>query len=318
VAQNAKTLLSNGPDGKRDGSLSLLDQAWADFYLSRQALRCTPRTLEHYRYTAGQFVRWLASEGIHDPKPITARLVRSYLERFADRADTTQHAQARGVKTFVLFLAREGYIEQAPRVDLPRLGRPKLPVLDAAELARVLACCELSRDRALVLFLADTGTRLAETVALTWGDVDLVTGQVSIRAGKGRKARLVVCGSEARRAMLAWRRDWTRERGQPPEPADPLWLAVGDRHHGRPLGRSGVRLVMVRLSQASGIHVTAHALRRTFATLALRAGMPVPHLQALLGHTTVAMVMRYVTLTADDLQAAQAAHSPVDAALGRR
>jgi hypothetical protein len=32
-----------------------------DFYLSRQTLRRSAATLEHYRYSAGEFVSWLES-----------------------------------------------------------------------------------------------------------------------------------------------------------------------------------------------------------------------------------------------------------------
>ena len=34
------------------------------FLLDREASRCTPKTLTHYRYTVGSFVTWLQEHGI--------------------------------------------------------------------------------------------------------------------------------------------------------------------------------------------------------------------------------------------------------------
>lgn len=69
---------------------------------------------------------------------------------------------------------------------------------------------------------------------------------------------------------------------------------------------------MVRLSDTSGLKVTAHALRHTFATLSLRSGMSPLHLQGLLGHADLTMVRRYVQMVEDDLVTAHEKHGPVD------
>jgi integrase/recombinase XerC len=50
-----------------------------------------------------------------------------------------------------------------------------------------------------------------------------------------------------------------------------------------------------------GIHVNPHKFRHTFATRALSAGVNVMALQKALGHTTLAMVSRYVHYQADDV-----------------
>ena len=36
-----------------------LEASYQAFLLDREASRCTPKTLEHYRYTVGSFVEWL-------------------------------------------------------------------------------------------------------------------------------------------------------------------------------------------------------------------------------------------------------------------
>ena len=74
----------------------------------------------------------------------------------------------------------------------------------------------------------------------------------------------------------------------------------------------GLRSVLLRIGDRAGIKVTPHALRRTFATLSLRAGMNLIQLQALLGHSSIDMTRRYVELLDEDLLEAHKEHRPVD------
>ena len=75
---------------------------------------------------------------------------------------------------------------------------------------------------------------------------------------------------------------------------------------------NGLRSILLRLSKKSGLHITPHSLRRTFATLALRAGMNPLHLQGLLGHTTLEMTRKYIQMVDDDLIKAHNEFSPID------
>jgi len=78
------------------------------------------------------------------------------------------------------------------------------------------------------------------------------------------------------------------------------------------LKASGLRMVLRRLSDRAGVMVTAHMLRRTFATLSLRAGLNPLHLQALMGHASLDMTRHYIRLVDEDLQSAHEQHGPAD------
>jgi len=84
-------------------SVALTD-AYTDFILSRQAMNCTPATLEFYKHTAGAFLSWIESQGVTQPEGVTARYVRQYLAPLLanGRKDTTLHANARAIRTLLM------------------------------------------------------------------------------------------------------------------------------------------------------------------------------------------------------------------------
>lgn len=75
---------------------------------------------------------------------------------------------------------------------------------------------------------------------------------------------------------------------------------------------SGFLQIFKRLKRKTGITVNPHALRRTFVILSLRAGIDPLHLQALLGHARLDMVMYYAQMVDDDLLQAHRTYSPID------
>ena len=278
----------------------VLIDAYTDFILSRQAMNCAPSTLAFYRQTAGAFLSWCETQGITQPQEVTARIVRQYLAGMQGKADRTRHAYARAIKTLLRFWHREKYIPEAVTFDMPKIAKKRLPVLNAEQLKQVIQACNI-RDKAIVLFMADSGLRNSEVCALNWDDVNMQTGTVVVKNGKGGKARISRIGAKARRALLAYRRTLTDREG----------VLFQSRTGGRLQG-NGLRLMFRRLSIETGIHVTAHAMRRTFTILSLRAGMSPIHLQGLGGWADLEMVSYYASLEDEDLLDAHSKHSPVD------
>ncbi len=285
-------------------SVALTD-AYTDFILSRQAMQCSAATLDFYKYTAGKFLLWLEQCGITSPHEIHARHVREFLAQLTGngKSDNTVHDNARAIKTLLRFWNVENYIPSPIVFTMPKVAKKRLPCLTADELSKVIAACLNIRDKAITLFMADSGLRRSEVVALNWRDVDMTNGLVAVRRGKGGKARSAVIGASTRRALLAYRRTLEDVSDNAP-----LFQARG----GIRFTGWGLMLVFCRLSKRTGIHVTPHALRRTFVILSLRADMDVLHLQAMLGHSSLEMVQHYAQMVDDDLLQAHKAHSPID------
>lgn len=285
-------------------SASLRD-AYSDFVLSHQAAQYSPATHNYYKFTTGKFIEWLESNGVTSPQEVTPRLVRQYLGELSAQGKGAPmvYAHARTIRTLMRFWQREKYTTEAASFDMPRQGERRLPVLSAAQVELVLAACDNLRDRLLVLFLVDTGLRREEVCALNWGDIDFSTGQVVVRRGKGGKARVAVCGARVRRDLLRYRRTLRNAAD-----SAPVFQARG----GIRFKGAGLLRIFQRLTKKTGLKVSPHVCRRTFATLSALAGMPVPLLQAMLGHSDLTMTLRYIRLAPGDLLEAHRVHSPID------
>jgi integrase/recombinase XerD len=281
--------------------------AWQDFILSRRTICSSEKTIKWYEHTAGQFACWLADRGITDPLAIRALHVRMYLEEFkaGGASENYVHSHARAVKTLLRFLHEEKYTPELIKFTMPPLSKQRLPYLKADEVLKVIQHCENPRDKAIILLMVDTGIRRTELVDLNWEDIDLKTGVVTIQRGKGGQTRSVVIGAATRRAVFAYARTIVHRTDAP----------LFQTRHGTRIQVNGLRSLLLRISERSGIHIAPHALRRTFATLALKAGMNPLHLQGLLGHSSLEMTRRYVQMMDEDLVEAHRMYGPVDHAL---
>ena len=139
--------------------------------------------------------------------------------------------------------------------------------------------------------------RAGDLVALTIDDVNIDTGEVWVRSGKGQKQRTCYIGR------------------QNPQTTETIclqpWHGVGRgtavclENTGESLTVSGIVQMMKRLSQRSSVrNCTAHTFRRTFALTCLRNGMNIYVLARLMGHSDITVLRQYLALAEVDLQKA--------------
>lgn len=282
------------------------------FLLDGRARSLSPKTLDFYAAELRAFLRYLDGAGIVSPAGIGAGDVRAYLAKSAEHRNAGGvNCAYRVIKTWLRWVWAERELTtpcpiakiKAPRVSAEPLEPPALDDIRA-----MVAVCERShsgdRDRALLLFMLDTGARAGEVLALNIGDVDAKSGAVVIRRGKGGKGRTVFMGARARRELLRYLRH--REAAGP---ADALWATL----EGGRLRYPGLRTIIRRRSEHAGVPTPAiHGFRRAFALLSLRNGMDVYSLQRLMGHASLVILRRYLAQTEGDLQTAHEAASPAD------
>lgn len=297
--------------------LNPLDLHYQSFLLDRQAKRCTSKTLTHYTYTLGTFVRWLQAQRVSSPEEITSNHIRAYLVDLQVRGlrDTTQHAHARGIKTWLRWLVNEGEMDESPmrRVSMPRLEKRIQPPFSPEDIKALLAACNTKtpkdlRTTAMILALLDSGLRASEFVGLAVSSVDMRSGLVTVM-GKGHKQRTVRFGTKTRQAILRY-----LARRQAATQASALWVAYqpGGEERGQ-LTLRGLQMVFRRLGREAGVMPChPHRFRRTFALWCLRDGMDLHSLRLLMGHSSLAVLQRYLALAGEDIERAHKLHSPVD------
>jgi site-specific recombinase XerD len=219
----------------------------------------------------------------------------------------------RTLRPFFSWLHREGYTQENILAHLrpPRSPQKLVEILTNEEVGRILACidCETesgARNSAMVITFLDTGLRLSEVITLKTGDAHIEQGYLKVM-GKGAKERVVPIGNMAQKALLRYTFHF---RPKPfHEDQDYVFLTL----EGKPMTVNSVKLIFARLSDKSGIsRLHPHLCRHTFATNYLTNGGDVFSLQQILGHTSLEMVRRYVTLASAQVRVQHRKFSPMD------
>jgi len=291
-----------------------ITQQIGDFLTDRQARGLSSRTIAFYQEKLGIVARRLEEEGVTEVREIRPTTVRRLmLDLGATHNAGGVHAVYRSLRAFLNWWAAEvepeGWRNPLAKVKAPRLDEPPLEPVSLEDLGRMLDTCRPrtfhgERDRALMLFLLDSGCRRGEVHALDVGHVNLANGSVLIERGKGGKMRVAFVGAKTRRALVRY----LRERGAVKD-GDPLWVTT----QGGRLSLSSLREVIRRRADRAGVaEPSLHAFRRGFAISALRAGCDLITLQRMLGHSSLAVVSRYLKQVEDDLREAHQRVGPVD------
>lgn len=176
-------------------------------------------------------------------------------------------------------------------VDEPRgrsLSRPEINALLSACLNDDNRC-RGSRDAALIAILRGAGLRREEAVNLELRDLNLHTGAVKIRSGKGGKNRTVYLPS----GLSSLVRGWLDIRGTS-KGAMLCHVRKGGQAIVRSLTPQSVwYLLEKRAAQAGVDNFSPHDFRRTFISDLLDAGVDLVTVQQLAGHSDPATTSRY-------------------------
>jgi len=294
-------------------------------YLEWMAVHHYSETTVHAaRFTLRRWASWCADRGVSRPAEVT----RSMLERFQrwlfyyrrkngkPLAHRTQTRQLTTVKGFFRWLAKERYLlyDPASSLEVPK-APPRLPTetFSIQEVEQILATPDVKtamglRDRAILETFYSTGLRRAELAALDVYDIDRDRAWLTVRRGKGGRARVVPLGERA----LAWVERYLEEvRPELVIRADEwaLFLTVeAGRFTVDSLGNR-VR----KIYEDSGVRLrrgSCHLFRHTMATLMLEAGADIRYIQEMLGHAQLNTTEIYTRVSIQKLQEVHAATHP--------
>jgi integrase/recombinase XerD len=151
------------------------------------------------------------------------------------------------------------------------------------------------RTRAMMLILFDNGIRELELCHIRARDLTPTTIKVF---GKGDKERLLPISEATFEAV----QDYFREErpGGPPKNSEDFAFITKT---GKPLGGDELYHQIARVGARAGVKAYPHKCRHTFAINFLINGGNVFALQAILGHASLEMVKRYLSIAMADIQA---------------
>lgn len=296
--------------------------AWANAFLDAQRVRqLSLRSLRAYAYDLLHFARWL--EQVPQPlSEITESTLLVYVRHQLDREPKPSPQTVNHRLGVVHCLYRFHYGREIPagqshfqRTYTKRsplgYGRPRRALarglrlrparrvvvpLSAEEVAKFWRSFRTFRDLALVGLMLLDGLRSCEVLALQLESLPLAEAQMRV-LGKGNQKRVLPLPPEILEVLDKYLR---LER--PLTNSSFLFVSLKGRPRGRAMTPAGLRSLFRHHRGCSQVpHAHPHRLRPTFGADMVRAGISVPALQHLMGHSQIHTTMLYVHLAPQDV-----------------
>ena len=224
---------------------------------------------------------------------ITPHIIDNFVEDLEGKglSNATINRKLAALSKMLHFAQSRGWLERVPRIDRKREGPGRTRFLSIAEEARLLQTLRQwgnENYHDLVVVLIDTGMRVGEALRLEDRDLDFTTAHTG-------------------RPLI---RIWQPKNGEPRSVpmTRRVELILRARSGDRPFGdltQWALRHVWDRakthLEFSSDRQFVPHCLRHTCASRLVQGGVPLPVVQAWLGHKTIQMTMRYAHLTPQNL-----------------
>ena len=251
-------------------------------------------TIRRYKSAIESFLCWYEHEehrplNLEQLSPITLVGYRNFLQRTQARATSTVNGHVSALRAWCAWLAQQHYLEVNPAKRIKLVGRQEASSREGLSDTQVSALLrqiqsssrDAVRNYAIVQLRLQTGMRLDECSHLNLEDIEFGerSGRVTIRHGKGNKARTVPLNASARQALAEYLAPrfgcdptikavtfaWPRPK--PHATPIPLWRS----QKGGVLTTSAMRQmidIVVRDAAVRGLvpaSASAHTLRHTFA-----------------------------------------------------
>lgn len=259
-------------------------------------------TIRNYDHYLDRFIVW---SKIDSPEQITHDLVRGfrlYLNRFEDEKGNkmkkiTQDYYIIALRGFLKYLSKRDIKSlSSDKIELGKVKDRDVEFLELEEVDRLIKAAkgeklENLRDSAILELFFSTGLRVSELVSLNIDNLNLKTGEFSVR-GKGDKIRLVFLSTSAKVAINEY-----LMRRKDVSPA--LFVSLRKGEDFSRLTTRSVQRIIKKYAAKAGIvkDISPHTLRHSFATDLLRNGADIRSVQAMLGHSSITTTQIYTHVT---------------------
>jgi len=245
-----------------------------------------PRTREAYLAC----VTALARHYGRSPAGLDSAQIQSYLLHLIAEKKFAYASVNQAVCSFrFLFDAVLGHKTLALEIPMAKIPKRLPQILSRDEVGRLFAAAVNLRARTVLMTTYAAGLRVAEVCVLQVADIESAADRMclKVRQGKGAQDRYTLLSPRLLETLrLYWRdlrpRTWLFPNRAGTAPIDPT---IAQRMYYAARDAAGI-------PREGGIH----SLRHAFATHLLEAGVDLPTLQRLLGHSHISTTMRYLHL----------------------
>jgi site-specific recombinase XerD len=309
---------------------SLVQSFFIDHLQVQKGLR--PASVRSYRDVLRLFLCFVAQNARRKITRLTieeftserVQLFLRHLEQERSNHIRTRNHRLAALRTFYEYLASRvpemlATCQRVAAIPTKRVAPAPTHFLEREEMAALLGEVpssgrQVARDRALLLFLYNTGARAQEVAELRAANLDLIP-QPRVRLhGKGDKWRTCPLWAETARQLQA-----LLEQHPPASPESAVFVSQA----GRALTRFGIYKVVRRYARSALAKgklsptkpVSPHVFRHTAAVHLLESGVEVNVIRSWLGHASLETTNRYAEITTRLKESAlQACEPPISAA----
>jgi integron integrase len=292
-------------------------------------LRDAIRAKHYSRHTADAYAMWYRQfvlfHGKRHPADMGAEEITAFLQHLCVTRNVAAATHNQALNALVFFYRVVLKVELAGIEKARSYRQKRLPVVLTVAECKALLGGMAGTEGLMARLLYGCGLRVAECLHLRIKDVDLDSGVLTVRGGKGDKDRIIelperllhalkdqvayaktlweadrrdnragimlpyAFAEKSPKSATAWEWFWIFPAAE--ESTDPETGTVR-RHH---LHEARISRALTVASELAGItkRVTAHVLRHSYATHLLMRGVDIRSIQERLGHSSVATTEVY-------------------------
>ena len=184
------------------------------------------------------------------------------------------------------------------KIESPKLEKKIPTVLTKEEIKQMISKAKNQKHRILVKLLYSAGLRVSEAVNMRINDLDLNEKIAIVRAGKGKKDRVVILSTSLIEDLKEYIPS-IKEKFPENE-----FLFPSPSKKNKPISPRQAEKIIKSLAEKAGIkkRVYCHALRASFATHLLEQGTDIRVIQTLLGHANLSTTERYTKVSLEQIK----------------
>lgn len=257
------------------------------------------------------------------------RRMNAFVQFIQDRQKCMENVTEGDIQQYILYLKREkglsagtinNYISSIKffythvlgkdwnTKKIPRMKRPDIfPVIPPKEdVLAILNATSNLKHKAILGLLYGSGLRVSEVAKLRIRDICSKTMRVRVEYAKHNTNRYTILSDVALDMLRKYFRKYFSSQSYTPED----WLFPG-QDKGEHIHTKSIKNTLIRLRNQLQLdkNISAHTLRRCFATHILEDGTDPVYIQQMLGHKHLQTTLKYLYMTSKSLMGVK---SPLD------